>query len=127
MIFGNDRGALRRSYAEAWHREQTGAVLSPLDAQIAAVVRDHPEYHAIVESQLGDDAPDDEATGSAFFHMGLHLAIREQVSTNRPAGIRAVFQTLCSAAGDPHAAEHRMVDVLAETAVGGPAGRPGAG
>ena len=47
--------------------------------------------------------------------MGLHLGIREQVSTNRPAGIRGVLTNLSNKLGDPHAAEHRMIDCLAET------------
>ena len=47
--------------------------------------------------------------------MGLHLGIREQIATNRPAGIRAVFEKLAAKSGDPHAAEHRMIDCLAET------------
>jgi len=49
-----------------------------------------------------------------FLHMGLHLSIREQVATDRPAGIAAVFQSLLAATGDRHAAEHRAVDCLAE-------------
>ena len=47
--------------------------------------------------------------------MGLHLGIREQVATRRPAGIEKVFDTLTKQLGDVHAAEHRMIDCLAET------------
>jgi hypothetical protein len=47
--------------------------------------------------------------------MGLHLAIREQVATNRPAGITAIHDTLTKRMGDPHAAEHAMLEPLAET------------
>ena len=47
--------------------------------------------------------------------MGLHLGIREQVATNRPAGIKAVFDQLASKIGDAHETEHRMIDCLAET------------
>jgi len=46
--------------------------------------------------------------------MGLHLAIREQVATNRPAGIHAVHKRLAQRLGDVHEAEHRMIEVLAE-------------
>ena len=47
-------------------------------------------------------------------HLGLHLAIREQVGTDRPAGIGAVHGELTRRLGDRHAAEHRMIECLAE-------------
>jgi hypothetical protein len=46
--------------------------------------------------------------------MGLHLAIREQVATNRPAGIADVHAKLSARLGDAHAAEHTMLEALAE-------------
>jgi hypothetical protein len=46
--------------------------------------------------------------------MGLHLAIREQVSTNRPAGITEVHARLAARMGSAHEADHRMLEVLAE-------------
>jgi predicted RNA polymerase sigma factor len=47
--------------------------------------------------------------------MGLHLAIREEVGTDRPAGIRDVYGELTRRLHDSHAAEHRMIEFLAET------------
>jgi hypothetical protein len=47
--------------------------------------------------------------------MGLHLGVREQVSTNRPAGIAAVYRSMTASKGDVHAAEHEMIECLAET------------
>ena len=46
--------------------------------------------------------------------MGLHLAIREQVATNRPAGIAGEHARLAARTGDGHEAEHRMLEALAE-------------
>jgi predicted RNA polymerase sigma factor len=46
--------------------------------------------------------------------MGLHLAIREQVGTDRPPGIAQVHASLTRRLGDAHAAEHRMIECLAE-------------
>jgi hypothetical protein len=46
--------------------------------------------------------------------MGLHLAIREQVATNRPHGIADVHARLAKHLGDAHEAEHRMLETLAE-------------
>jgi hypothetical protein len=46
--------------------------------------------------------------------MGLHLALREQLATNRPTGIADVFDQLQARSGDRHAAEHQALDCLAE-------------
>ena len=116
MIFGQDRGALRRMYAEAWKKRVADAPLSPLETQIAEVVADHPEYHdAVTADDVDRDYLPEGGETNPFLHMGLHLSVREQVSTNRPAGIRGVFTTLAERTGDPHAAEHRMIECLAET------------
>ena len=115
MIFGQDRGELRRMYATAWARAQGGEVLAPLDAQIADVVRQHPEYQRFVEAeQLDRDFLPEDGQTNPFLHMGLHLALREQVSTDRPAGIAAVYRRLTER-DDAHDVEHRMIDCLAET------------
>lgn len=116
MIFGQDRNELRKMYADAWEKFSNKAILSPLESQIAAVVEWHPEYHADVSAEeLNKDYTPDGGQTNPFLHMGLHLGIREQVATDRPAGIAAVFSTLLKKTGDAHAAEHQMIDCLAET------------
>jgi hypothetical protein len=117
MFAGAGRDELRRRYINAWQRRREGLPLEPLDAQIADVIAVHPEYHAMLE------APDaaqqsftvEEGRTNPFLHMGLHLAIREQVGTRRPAGIEAVHLRLSRRLGDVAEAEHRMIEVLAET------------
>ena len=56
-----------------------------------------------------------QCKSNPFLHMGLHLAIREQVATDRPAGIAAIHRKLSRKSGDPHQAEHQMIDCLAES------------
>lgn len=115
MIFGQDRGELRRAYADAWRKYCDSEVLTPLENQIAAVVAEHPEYHEVLEQGVLDrEWHPDGGQSNPFLHMGLHLAIREQVATDRPNGIRAIHERLCTEAGDAHTAEHRMIEVLAE-------------
>ena len=46
--------------------------------------------------------------------MGLHLAVRDQIATDRPAGLRQAFETSRSASADAHEAEHQMIECLAE-------------
>ena len=114
-MFGNDRDGLRRFYLQCWQKAQQGQALDALEQQIAQVIREHPEYHALLTDksvereympEMGDSNP--------FLHMGLHLGLREQVATDRPAGIRAIYQELVLQQ-DVHAAEHRMMECLAES------------
>ena len=116
MIFGQDRNQLRRMYADAWEKLCAGTSLSPLEAQIAAVIEQHPEYQDAVTGDVIDrDYTVEGGQTNPFLHMGLHLGIREQVSTNRPAGIAGIFEALARRCGDALEAEHRMIDCLAET------------
>jgi len=116
MIFGQDRGALRKMYSDAWQKRCDGIPMSPLEIQITDVIALHPEYHdALDAADLDRDYTPEEGKTNPFLHMGLHLGIREQVSTNRPAGIAEVHIRLAKQLGDLHAAEHQMIDCLAET------------
>jgi hypothetical protein len=90
--------------------------MTPLESQIAAVVEWHPEYHSdVMSDELDKDYSPDGGKTNPFLHMGLHLSIREQVATHRPQGIELVYSILTSNFGDAHAAEHQMIDCLAET------------
>lgn len=116
MIFGQDRQQLRTMYAEAWRKQCERLPMSPLELQIAAIVELHPEYHAdVTGNDLNRDYTPDGGQTNPFLHMGLHLGVREQVSTNRPRGIAEIHDILIAQLGDVHAAEHRMIDCLAET------------
>jgi hypothetical protein len=116
MIFGQDRNELRRMYADAWQKQLDKTPLTPLEAQITAVIEWHPEYHDdVMSDELNRDYTPDGGKTNPFLHMGLHLGIREQIATNRPAGINGVFSTLTAKTGDAHNAEHQMIDCLAET------------
>ncbi|MDJ0938871.1 MAG: DUF1841 family protein [Woeseiaceae bacterium] len=115
-MFGNDRGALRRMYRDAWAKHSDGRPLTALEAQIAAVIAEHPEYHdAVTAEDLDRNFTPEDGQTNPFLHMGLHLGLREQLATDRPAGIAAIHRALANRLGDPHAAEHAMIECLAET------------
>ena len=114
MIFGQDRDELRRMYADAWHKHRDGRVMSQLELQIATVIGEHPEFVDAIEHDVGTDFAPEGGRTNPFLHMGLHLGIREQVATDRPQGINAIFHRLTGRIGDAHKAEHRMIDCLAE-------------
>jgi len=118
VFAGQNRDQLRRMYLETWRKFTERVPLEPLEAQVAAVIAEHPEYVPWLES--GEEALADEFTPESgrqnpFLHMGLHLAIREQVATNRPQGIASIQLTLSKRMGSAHAAEHAMLEPLAET------------
>ena len=116
MIFGQDRLELRKMYSDAWQKHLDGAPLSPLEAQIADVVAQHPEYHdAVTDADLDKDYAPEAGSTNPFLHMGLHLGIREQLANDRPSGIAALYEALAAKTGDLHAAEHQMIECLAET------------
>lgn len=112
----NDRKGLRALYIEAWRKRREGLPAEPLEVQIADVIEQHPEYHPLLERGAaaleGDWTPED-GESNPFLHMGLHLALREQVATDRPQGIAALHVSLVARFG-LHEAEHRMAECLAE-------------
>ena len=110
---GQSRTDLRRSYADAWRKQRQGAVLSPLEAPLAAVIDEHPEYHRWLESEDGVAAEFTPEGGQSnpFLHLGMHLALRDQVTTDRPPGIRELHGRLAGRLG-AHEAEHRMMEAL---------------
>lgn len=112
-MFGNDRQQLRKAYADAWQKFQQQQPLSPLEQQIVEVVKEHPEYHTSLDQLQTDYLPENGQT-NPFLHMGMHMGLREQLGTNRPAGIRECYQTLCNKHQSSHEAEHDMMDCLAE-------------
>jgi hypothetical protein len=118
VFSGQNREQLRQMYLDAWRKYTARQPLEPLEAQVAGVIAEHPEYVPLLESgtqALGADYTPEGGRENPFLHMGLHLAIREQVATNRPPGITQLHQALSRRLSDPHAAEHAMLEVLAET------------
>lgn len=116
MIFGQDRRELREMYAQAWRKARAGEGLSQLESQIAAVIEDHPEYQDVVTAgDVEEHYTPEGGRTNPYLHMGLHLALRDQVATDRPPGIRAAFNAIAARAGNRLDAEHRAIDCLAET------------
>jgi len=116
-MFTQDRRELRRLFYQAWQAAQSGQPLAPLSAQIAGVVAMHPEYHGLLETEQALDRDYLPETGETnpFLHMAMHIALQEQIATNRPAGIGDIHRQLQARLGDPHAAEHQMMTCLMES------------
>lgn len=117
-MFGNDRDSLRRYYCTVWEKACAGQPLEPLEQLIAGVIREHPEYQPVLtdaETALNREYMPEGGQTNPFLHMGMHIAIQEQLGGNRPVGILDVYQQLCQRMGDAHTAEHAMMECLGET------------
>jgi hypothetical protein len=112
------RDQLRASYIEAWRKRRERIPMQPLEMQIADVIELHPEYQQALEdpdSVLDRDYSPEGGQSNPFLHMGLHLAVRDQLATDRPQGIRSAFDSIVHRLGDAHSAEHELIECLAET------------
>nr|WP_206202818.1 DUF1841 family protein [Thioalkalivibrio sp. XN8] len=112
----NNREELRAFYVEAWRKRRERLPAEPLEVQVADVIEQHPEYHRLLEDDpeaLARDWTPEGGESNPFLHMGLHLAVREQAGTDRPAGIAAIYGALVARLGR-HEAEHRIAECLAE-------------
>ncbi len=116
-MFTQDRDQLRRYYLHSWQKMQNNEPLEPLEKMVAEVVAQHPEYHTLLADEdkaLGGEFLPETGDTNPFLHMGMHLAIQEQLGTDRPAGIREVYQQLLTRLGEPHAVDHQMMECLGE-------------
>jgi hypothetical protein len=115
VLLPSDREGLRAFYLEAWRKRRERLPAERLEMQIADVIEQHPEYQALLEAgeALDRDWLPEQGETNPFLHLGLHLALREQVATDRPAGIAALHRSLAARHG-LHEAEHRMAECLAE-------------
>jgi hypothetical protein len=119
MPFFHDqsRDQLRQMYIDAWRKRRERMPMEPLEAQIADLIELHPEYHAALEDPdrvLDRDYSPEGGQSNPFLHMGLHLAVREQIGTDRPPGIRQAFVDIARRSGSEHTAEHEMIECLAQ-------------
>ena len=115
-MFSNDRSELRKVFFDCWQLKLAGKPLDALQQMIVSIIEQHPEYHALFEKESNIDRDYDISSGETnpFMHMSMHIALAEQISTDRPTGIRAVHQQLSMAFGSAHEAEHKMMDCLSE-------------
>lgn len=100
----------------AWRKHLQKAPLEPMEKQIVTLLEEHPEYHALVENPdaIDTDFTPEHGTLNPFLHLSLHLALREQVGTDRPKGIAAVTRSLLMKHGNGHDVEHLMIECLGE-------------
>lgn len=115
-MLGNDRDQLRKVFYDSWQAKLSAAPLDAMQTVIVRIIELHPEYHKLFNSAdaIARDYLPEQGETNPFLHMSMHIALAEQLSTERPAGIRACYQKLLEKHGTAHAAEHEMMECLGE-------------
>jgi len=116
-MFAPSQEQVRRFFCEAWAKQQAGQPLTPLEAQAADWILEHPEYHADladVDVALATMYTVEEGRTNPFLHLSMHLSITEQVSIDQPRGIRAAVQALAQRRNSLHEAHHEAMEALGE-------------
>lgn len=109
-MFSSERNELRMLFFSAWEKYKNKLTISELEGQIVELILAHPEYHPFFEDIENQNKDFKEA--NPFLHLSLHLAIRDQIKLNRPAGIQTIFQNLAKKYSNELQAEHEMMTCL---------------
>jgi len=114
-----DRDSGRKFFLEVWVKYKKQAPLESLEKMVLDVILQHPEYHEILSMDEEEIAameflPESGMT-NPFLHMAMHITILEQISTDRPAGIAALYQQLLLKYPSAQELEHSMMECLGET------------
>lgn len=117
MFYTSERDKLRQFYVDTWKKARSGQPLDAMEERVARVIDMHPEYQAMLRNQhhLGNEYKPEDGETNPFLHMGMHLALQEQVALDRPQGIQAVYQKLGERLKDVMQTEHAMMECLAES------------
>lgn len=107
----SEREQSRKVFLDSWHKYKNNLPVEPIEEHIIEILLLHPEYHDIL-NDMDDALTNDFTKHNPFLHMGLHLALREQLSTDIPPGIHKIYTHLCKKYHDTHLVEHKMLDCL---------------
>ncbi len=116
-MFNPSRDQVRQFFFDAWAKFRAGRPLTDLEAMAADHIGSHPEYHPVLdqpERYRDRDWPPELGETNPFLHLSMHLSIAEQLSIDQPPGVKARYLALAQRLGDEHAAQHAVMDCLAE-------------
>jgi hypothetical protein len=112
----NSPTPLREVYFAAWQKNLLQQPLTPMESILVDVIQRHPEYHALFNNEQFSELKEEkfDLDHNPFLHLGLHVAIIEQVSINKPTGVRPIYQKLLRKYQDKTEVEHQMMHCLVE-------------
>jgi hypothetical protein len=117
MYASHDRGTTREVFFSAWRKHLDGRVLEGIEQLLVQIALQHPEYHKLLadpDRYLDRDYTMQNGDINPFLHMGLHIAIEEQLALDEPRGIRDIYRGLLANNPDEHAVQHRIMECLGE-------------
>ncbi len=115
MLTTPDRDSTREVFFRAWRRHSDGQPLEGVESLVVRVVLNHPEYQAMLadpDQYMDRDFSPLLGENNPFLHMGLHVAIEEQLTLNEPRGVRDIYKSLLTHNPDEHAVQHYMMECL---------------
>ena len=116
-MFNPSRDQARDFFFESWRKYRAQQDLSALESSAVELIAAHPEYHALLENRdkfIDRDFSPERGETNPFLHLSMHLAIREQISIDQPAGVRAEYTRLARRRASALEAEHEMMECLGE-------------
>jgi hypothetical protein len=114
-MFQPSQHDVRAFFCGTWRKQRDRLPLSPLEAQAADWIAEHPEYHATLADEpaaLAASYAVEDARENPFLHLAMHLSIVEQVGIDQPTGIRQAVQLLATKYGGLHPAHHEVMECL---------------
>lgn len=116
-MFDPSREQARQFFFDTWRKYRQREMLSAMEDMALEVILLHPEYQAMLDDEAryhDKDYLPEMGDTNPFLHMSMHIAIREQLSIDQPAGIRKRFERLLKKTGNEHDAMHQVMECLAE-------------
>lgn len=114
-MFIQNRDESRAYFYNVWKKQKNKLPLEPEEVVISDVISEHPEYHYYLDSKESVNVNDFNVENNEinpFLHMGMHIALKEQVNSDRPIGINTIFKQIISRSITLHDAEHKMMECL---------------
>ncbi len=116
-MFAPSQHDVRRFFCDAWRKHSGALPLTPIEAQAADWIKEHPEYHADLadlDAALATVFDVEAGRSNPFLHLSMHLSITEQVGIDQPRGIKQAYELLRHRLGSAHAAQHEVMECLGE-------------
>ncbi|MFT5131996.1 MAG: hypothetical protein ACI9SC_000459 [Gammaproteobacteria bacterium] len=117
-MFIENRDDARAYFIKVRRKYNENQPLEPLEQLILDVILAHPEYHSALDpglESLKENYSPEAGNVNPFLHMSMHIAIKEQIQSDRPPGIRELCAALRNKYNDPHEMEHKVMDCLGES------------
>lgn len=116
-MFQPSQHDVRSFFCGTWRKQRDALPLSPLEAQAADWIDQHPEYHALLADEAAALAASytvEDGRENPFLHLSMHLSILEQTGIDQPSGIRQAVQLLATRRQSLHAAHHEVMECLGQ-------------